>query len=287
MIESDPHKINIKELTLTEPILKPKIGDPKNQFIEADWVALQELCKTESVLGHGFFLMLQIADSEYRKKIELPRNIVSESAMLLGVTTRRMMAGDGDWERVILGGSDLKALNPDIYKQHELDDVIFEKLLSGFEVLLEDQEVWGSGNTPSFLALNLANLFPQHGKVIEASSKIADAVEEDHDYALNREYWNEYIHIAAAMRIAFPKGYQRYQDKVHETLEHKIDIEEYMESSTNPVRDASIQDRVINASHLRILLAEDVKLTNRGIILKMPEQKSEETFASMPVKRKF
>jgi hypothetical protein len=239
------------------------------------------------MLGHGFFLMLQIADPEYRKRIKLPRNIVSESAMLLGVTTSRLMENNGDWERVILAGNDLRALNPAIYKQRELGEDIFVRLLSGFEVALEDRDAWGSGVPPDLHALNLAILFPNNRKTIEGSSRIADAIEEDHVYALNREYWNDYIHTAAAMRIAFPKAFNRYRGNIYETLEQKVDVEQYLGSGAVPIRDPNIQDRVINAAHLRILLAEDVRVTNRGLFLKMPMKKAELKSTSVPVRRRF
>lgn len=284
MIEQKSEQIDIKSLTLTESMRKPGVVDPVTYFSETDWEEARSLMESPGLFGHGFFLLLpQINPSLLDEFRESKGKINSQFDNF----TQSIKAPVKNWEKMCLLGAELKTIDPERFAALRFPKRAFDRALSKLDRELTDRNAWGSMIPPAFYPLGLAVVFPQYREETAASNNIANSVKAEFDYSLQAEEWDVFVSSAAAMRILMPDVFEENRSKIVQALEERMDIKHLMSYNDLLDRPARIYDKVFSAAHLRMLLAEEIQLTSRGIRLKMPEVKKDLKPESLPKRRNF
>lgn len=284
MIEQKSRQIDIKVLTLTEPVKKSGIADPTEFFTESDWDEAKGLMEQPGLFGHGFFLLLSQLHPPSIGEFRQSKGQINSQ---FDNYTQGIKAPVKNWEEVMMLGADLKTVDPERFATLKFPKRVFDRTLSKLDRELTDRNAWGSMYPPAFFPLCLAVVFPQHTEKIAASNNVASRLRDDFEYSLRNEEWDVFVSTAAAMRILLPEDFEENREKIVQALDERMDGEHLMNYNDLLGRPATIFDKVFNGTHLKMLRAEEVKITPRGLSMTMSKDVVNLKPESLPKKRNF
>ena len=278
----NPERINIKDLTLEEP--EKKRGLLFEGITGEDW---KNIIKTiEHPKGIGFRSWSDIAENVAAMKILFPEGIrdleMGEDALWSALKQElEDLRRRKKWKYFFQVATNTKIIFPERTPELNLDDELWKKLEGHLRGRIMSQ---GSGKTMwtdiARFAMEARFLFPEKFSQLELGDDVWRGVLKNLEKHLRKELWTSYCQRAAQLRVVFPGRF--HELKVKDNWQNARDM--LAKLRTNESWNGFLQ----LASAMKLLAAEDIKITNRSVEIIMKETPDfKEEIPPIPQTRKF
>jgi hypothetical protein len=282
MIAEVKDRLNIKELASANPeINNNNLMDPIYLFKDEHWDKIRNAYEERIPFGniHTEYRNIHFLNPEVFKGLHMPQeDILHEQTAASGAQT--YLSDPTLRARLVASALDLKLFAPSEYQQLNLGEETYNGLLNEY---LSNDDI--SQNIYSIC--NLKILFPEKAAEIENSDRLWNWFKDTQIYHLNesRSGFKRINAFATAgtIKFVFPEKFEEYKKDIVDRNEW----ENTMEDLRSDI-DKDFEMALHTAPWIRLLAAEKVQLTNRGIVLTMPKPKVsliQET--NIPERRRF
>jgi hypothetical protein len=282
MIETKNKQLNIKDLAIGTPKKEQKVKDPVLGFGEREWAMVRTLLQITPIdLGSDSngLLATHILDNSQLESVEFYAEELERKDIEAAREKEKLKTNDlNTWNDFIEKARDLKLAYPEGFQNLKLDDEFYNKMKKQF---YEDIDRGFTRNVvdPILAAFNLKFVFPKKARDIENDGKIWSEVRDIYIASGNHYEGDDYLMNAAFIKSTFPSKYK----------ELSIDPD-YCESVASDLLEDEndIIDHIRIEAYMRVILAEEVKITTRGIEINF--DKTPDEFAitrPIPERRRF
>ncbi len=285
MIAVQERRLNIKDIAVTEPKRDSGPIDPSAYFNSDDWKHIREHGLNSTKFGTSRFLLgVQVLRSDIfstMKKVPESARDAAKYDVLRGLDAMWDME-PVNWPQFFAKAVDLKLMDPDRYRAINFEDRHFNEI---FRVMERDianpiHDQYKRFECAVSESLSLALLFPQHKEKIAKSQPIRNTVRHHFTQSVNDGELNGAISAAVTIRSVFPEEYELQKKYIDAMLKNVDNLEQH-------ILLGNLEDNIVRAANLKILLAEKVRLTRNGISLQMQGDTIDIPPTPIPNRRRF
>ena len=273
-------RINIKDLTLEEPEKKRGLPfDPERDITEEDWEGMKNDTKKDRAEHMWYF---------FAKKVMSMNILLPEKMEELDLKNEETWQGMRDYLKKLLkegSSSDhlvsyataMKIIFPERFSEFYVGGEVWEGMKNRLNREREAANWWAF----AILALEMKILFPDR-----SSEFLDDTAREGMEKLLKKmrseKIWYNYFQQAMQAKVLFP-------DRASDLYPDKTAWKEIKEHLMRARTDSRGETFLEIAMHMKLLAAEEIKITDQGLEIIMPKENPEfkEETPPMPQTRKF
>ena len=275
---ANPERINIKDLTLEEPEKKKSElpFDPERDITEEDWKRVRESLLSIRQEEHPEFTYPELVKSV---KILFPERVSEFN-----------FDDDFLWRRTKLWSQrhGLPSLLDYVFEiKLAFPERISELNLDKLQEINKHIEVYRQRNDWAMFAsaaMKMKILFPERIAELHLDETAWVGMKEELEQLRTPDLWGYFAKRAMAMKILYPEKSSELNLDSHAWEGMKQDLEKCRAQEHKTWWHISEQ-----AIAMKILVAEEIKITDKGLEIIMPKEKPvfKEEVPSMPQRRKF
>jgi len=266
--------INVKGLAIEAPQKEPEVlFDPERDLTEEDWERMKEYLEINkgrrANFIHGLKVMVLLAPE---RKGELPIDDMLREDLLQSFNRAKDVEPN---EVVLFYGELIKLFFPENLPHLDLNNGIWEKV----EKYVQEEMIRADPSNDSDVSKVLIHmrefklLFPRKDFPEATREKVLAMLKFLSKDAYDKEEWDRFLYINKNMRIIFPGMPLHFDKKSIQGMRGILKSDEHK----------------FKALDLKILAAKEIKITDTGMEIIMPERQPsfEQSVSPLPETKKF